>query len=48
MFYDAYNGYRAFFEEHPNIKNPTDINSREKLGFFVSNGFDLDGFTATG
>ena len=41
MLYDAYKGYGAFFAEHPSIKNPTDINSREKLGFFVRNGFDL-------
>lgn len=41
MFYDAYKGYGAFFAKHPNVKNPTDINSREKLDFFVGTGFDL-------
>ena len=37
----AKDGYELFFRTHPNVKNPTDINSREKLNFFVSNGFDL-------
>ncbi len=32
--------FERFFNENPTIKNPTDINSREKLNFFVSNGFD--------
>ena len=38
---NAKQGYEKFFREHPDTKNPTDINSREKLNFFVSNGFDL-------
>ena len=37
----AKDGYELFFRTHPSVKNPTDINSREKLNFFVSNGFDL-------
>ncbi len=34
-------GFELFFKNHPKTKNPTDINSREKLAFFVNNGFDL-------
>ncbi len=37
----AKEGYGKFFGENPSTKNPTDINSREKLDFFVRNGFDL-------
>ena len=38
---DAKQGYEKFFREHPDTQNPTDINSREELNFFVSNVFDL-------
>ena len=33
--------YGKFFKQHPEIKNPTDINCQEKLDFFVHNGFGL-------
>ena len=33
--------FGKFYKENPTVKNPTDINSRVKLDFFVRHGFDI-------